>query len=82
MKWKPKNETCGVPGRGYIKADDYNDQDEKNLQERAIARGIDFNVFMLNAGFVPVSPQLEIQVEEKPKRTRKPKENGDSDSTI
>lgn len=84
MKWKPKNDTVGVPGRGFIKAEDYNQQDENNLQARAKNRGLDFNIFMLGAGFVPVQgPQLELQVddeefevepiEEKPKRTRRTK---------
>lgn len=65
MKWKPKDDTCGVPGRGYIKAADYNQQDEDNLLKRAKNRGIDPTQFMLGAGFVPVKgPQLEIQMDE------------------
>lgn len=87
MKWKPKNDLVGVPGRGFINAVDYNQQDENNLQARAKNRGVDFNIFMLGAGFVPVQgPQLELQVdeefeeiEEKPKRTRRTKAEIEAD---
>lgn len=71
MKWKAKNDTCGVPGRGkneggrYINAADFSQEDEDALIKRAKSRGIDVNVFMLGAGFVPVKgPQLEIEMEE------------------
>lgn len=87
MKFKPKNDTCGVPERGYIKAKDYNQQDEDNLRARAKSRGKDFTQFMLGCGFVPVNAQLEIDIdeevtvatlepmeeEEKPKRKRRTK---------
>lgn len=77
MKWKPKNDLCGVPKRGFIKATDFNQEDENNLIERAKNRGIDVNLFMLNAGFVPVQgPQLDMNLEEEeeaPKRKRRTK---------
>ncbi len=71
MKWKPKNETCGVPGKGYIKAEDYSQEDENALIQRAANRKININIFMLNAGFEPVDgPQLEIEVVHETVHTR------------
>lgn len=94
MKWKAKNDFVGIPGKGYIKAEDFNQDDENLLVNRAKNRGIDVNVFMLGAGFVPVKgPQLEIQPEEefipdpiedkseeeKPKRKRRTKAEMEAD---
>lgn len=93
MKWRAKNDFVGVPGKGYIKAEDFNQEDENVLVNRAKNRGIDVNVFMLSAGFVPVKgPQLEIQAEEefepdpikddseeKPKRKRRTKAEIEAD---
>ncbi|HNT49351.1 MAG TPA: hypothetical protein PKK67_02095 [Cyclobacteriaceae bacterium] len=62
MKFKPKNDTCGVPGKGFIKAESYSHEDENALIQRAKNRGIDVNMFMIGAGFIPVSNQLEIDV--------------------
>ncbi len=84
MKWKSKNDLCGVPGKGFIKAEDFSEADEQALIQRAKNRGIDVNLFMLNAGFIPVQgPQLSIPIEEeleeielpeeKPKRKRRTK---------
>lgn len=77
MKWKPKNDKCGVPGKGFIKADDYSQEDEDALIARAKNRKIDVNMFMINAGFVPNNEvaQLEITeaIDDKPKRTRRTK---------
>lgn len=65
MKWKAKDDTCGVPGKGYIKAEDFSQEDENALIQRAKRRGLDVTQFMLGAGFVPVKgPQLEIEMEE------------------
>lgn len=65
MKFKPKNETCGVPDRGFIRATDYNQQDEDKLIARAKNRKVDVTLFMYKAGFEPVKgPQLEIELDE------------------
>lgn len=65
MKWKAKDDLCGVPGKGYIKAEDFSQEDENALIQRAKRRGLDVTQFMLGAGFVPVKgPQLEIEMEE------------------
>lgn len=65
MKWKAKDDTCGVPGKGHIKAEDFSQEDENALIQRAKRRGLDVTQFMLGAGFVPVKgPQLEIEMEE------------------
>jgi|JI102314A1RNA_FD_contig_101_248924_length_1188_multi_2_in_0_out_0_2 hypothetical protein len=83
MNWKPKNETCGVPGKGFIKAEDYSQKDEDALIARAKNRKIDVNLFMLGAGFIPANgPQLEITeaVEEEPlRRKRRTKEEIEAD---
>lgn len=85
MKYKPKNDTCGVPGKGFINASDYSQEDENNLIARAKRRGIDVHSFMTNAGFLPVSPQLELVIDEeepkepKEKRTRRTKEQIEAD---
>lgn len=73
MKWKPKNDTCGVPGKGYIQSQDFSEEDEKNLIARAKNRKVDVHTFMLNAGFVPVNAQLELEVDTRAfeKRTRR-----------
>lgn len=82
MSWKPKNETCGVPGKGFIKAESYTQEDENNLIQRAKRRGIDVTMFMLAAGFVPAGgPQLPLIEDDefipdgelKPKRKRRTK---------
>lgn len=81
MKWKPKNDTCGVPGKGFIKSESFSQEDENALIERALNRKINLNVFMLKAGFEPVEgPQLEISEvhEVEPvKRKRRTKEEMD-----
>lgn len=65
MKWKAKDDTCGVPGKGYIKAEDFSQEDENALIQRAKRRGLNVTQFMLGAGFVPAKgPQLEIEMEE------------------
>jgi len=86
MKWKPKNDTCGVPGKGFIKSESFSQEDEDALIQRAKNRKINVNVFMLNAGFEPVddSGQLEItEAEEEnpltPKRKRRTKEEIEAD---
>lgn len=83
MNWKPKNETCGVPGKGFIKAEDYSQKDEDALIARAKNRKIDVNLFMLGAGFLPANgPQLEITeaVEDGPlRRKRRTKEEIEAD---
>lgn len=82
LKWKAKNDTCGVPGKGYIKAEDLSQEDIDNLKERCKHRKVDFHSFMLKAGFLPAEPQLEIDLDEeelteelteKPKRKRRTK---------
>lgn len=62
--WKPKNETIGVPGKGFIKAESFNDEDLENLKQRAKNRGLDVHSFLLGCGLVPSSPQMEIPLEE------------------
>jgi hypothetical protein len=91
LKWKAKNDTCGVPVKGYIKAESLTQEDIDNLKARAKNRKKDFHTFMLQAGFVPVEPQLEIELEEeepltevdetelKPKRTRRTKAEIEAD---
>lgn len=87
MKWKAKDDLCGVPGKGYIKAEDFSQEDENALVQRAKKRGLDVTQFMLGAGFVPAKgPQLEIEMEEsdegeteKPKRTRRTKAEIEAD---
>lgn len=75
MNWKPKNDTVGVPGKGFIKSSAYSQEDEDNLIMRAINRNVDVNVFMINAGFVMAkTDQLEIPLESGPALTEeKPK---------
>jgi hypothetical protein len=72
MKWKAKNDTCGVPGKGFIKAEDFSQEDEDNITARAKSRGIDENIFFINAGFVRNNNdgQLELVEEPKPKKKR------------
>jgi hypothetical protein len=71
MKWKAKNDTCGVPGKGFIRGEDFSQEDENNIKARARSRGIDENIFFLQNGFVPVdNGQLEIVEEPKPKKKR------------
>lgn len=87
MKWKAKDDLCGVPGKGYIKAEDFSQEDENALVQRAKKRGLDVTQFMLGAGFVPAKgPQLEIEMDEsdegeteKPKRTRRTKAEIEAD---
>lgn len=82
LKWKAKNDTCGVPGKGYIKAEDFSQEDENALIQRAKRRGLDVTQFMLGAGFVPVKgPQLEIEMEESEGETVKVDE-GSANSAI
>lgn len=78
MKWKAKNDTCGVPGKGFIKAESFTQEDENALLARAKRRGIDPHSFMLGAGFVPLKVQVEMfeeeeEIEEAPKRVRRTK---------
>lgn len=83
MNWKPKNETIGVPGLGYILASDFKQEHLDSLIERAERRGLHKETFLLGCGLVPEMPQHEIfsepkvaveeVIEEKPKRGRKPK---------
>jgi len=63
LKWKPKGDTIGVPGKGFIKADAFNEEDLNNLIERAQNRNHDVNQFLLKVGLVPVNPQLSFQPE-------------------
>lgn len=63
LKWKPKGDTIGVPGKGFIKADAFSQEDLNALINRAENRNMDVNQFLLNAGLVPVKAQLEIQME-------------------
>ena len=83
MNWKPRNETCGVPGKGYILASDYSQEDENNLIARAKNRNINLNVFMLGAGFEPVSEDKQLEIvearEEEPKRKRRTREEIEAD---
>jgi len=70
MKWKAKNDTCGVIGEGFIKASDFTQDHEDALLERAKLRGIDENVFMLGAGYVPNSSN-QLEIVEQPKKSSK-----------
>jgi hypothetical protein len=83
MNWKAKNDTCGVPGKGYILASDYSQEDEDALIARAKNRNINLNVFMLNAGFEPVSVAKQLEIvevrEEEPKRKRRTREEIEAD---
>jgi len=82
-KWKPKDDLIGVPGKGYIKAEDFKEEDLQALIKRAKNRKADVHTFLLGCGLVPNSPQMEIEmedaslhtevVEEKPKRKRRTK---------
>lgn len=69
LNWIPKNDTVGVPGKGFIKAEDFSEEDLQALKDRAKRRQIDENVFLIGCNLKPVSPQLEI-VEDHPKPTR------------
>lgn len=86
LKWKPKNEKglIGVPDRGFIKAEDFNQKDLDNLIKRAKNRRIDVHSFLLNVGLLPVQEQVEIfdeQLKSEPvvevpkRRTRQVKDN-------
>lgn len=78
MNWKPKGDTIGTH-RGYIKAEDFNENDLAELIAKAKRRNINENVFLLGCGLVPVQPQLEIltsnEVEKKKAPARRKKED-------
>lgn len=96
LKWRAKNDLCGVPGKGFIKAEDLSQEDVDNLIKRAKNRKQDVHTFMLRAGFVPAQPQVEMfeepqveiespnlaeeQQEEKPKRKRRTKAEMEADN--
>lgn len=63
-KWVPKEETIGVPGRGYIRKEDFSDTDLKALKARAKNRKVDEHTFLLAAGLVPVNGEFKLELEE------------------
>jgi hypothetical protein len=63
QNWKPKNDLIGVPGRGFIKAEDFNEEDFNNLVARAMNRGIDPHAFLMGCGLVADNKQVELFVE-------------------
>ena len=62
-KWKPKDDLIGVPGKGYIKAADFKEEDLQNLIKRAKNRKKDVHSFLLNCGLVPDSAQIELEID-------------------
>lgn len=54
MNWRPKNDTIGVPGKGFIKASDFSEEDLLALIARAENRNQDVHSFLLKAGLEPV----------------------------
>lgn len=80
LKYKPKNDTVGVPGKGFITAKSFTQKDLNALIERAKNRKQDVHSFLIGCGLVPVNaPELFVesvqQVEEvePKKRTRRTK---------
>jgi hypothetical protein len=75
LKWKPKDPSkfIGVPGKGYIAADDFTVEDQDALISRAMNRKIDVHTFMLGCGLVKVDPQVELELSE-PKQEIKEEE--------
>lgn len=73
QNWKPKNDTIGVPGKGFIKAEDFTEEDFNNMVQRAINRGIDPHVFLMGAGLAADNKQVELFVEVPEKKTKKSK---------
>lgn len=76
--WKPKNDFVGVPGKGFIKAEDFKDEDLQALIDRAKNRKIDVHSFLLKAGLVPDQPQVELFEEPglEPEKLEPEKEEG------
>jgi len=80
MKWKPKNDTVGVPNKGFIKAEDFSQEDEDALLARAKRRKVNPVLFMTKAGFELADTQLDMydddegQEEEKPKKVKRAKQ--------
>jgi hypothetical protein len=67
-KWKPKDDLIGVPGKGYIKSENFTEEDLQNLIARANNRKKDVHTFLLGCGLVPgVPPQLNLDLDESPK---------------
>ncbi len=66
LKWIPKDpsKNIGVPGKGYILASDFSQEDLDNLIKRAKNRKQDVHSFLLNCGLVPAKPQFELEIEE------------------
>ncbi len=60
MNWKPKKDTVGVPGKGYIQAADFSEEDLQALIKRAKNRKIDVHTFLMNCDLVPTQPQLTL----------------------
>jgi hypothetical protein len=75
LKWNPKDPDglIGVPGKGYIKASDFSQEDLNNLINRAKNRKIDVASFLLGAGLVPAKPQLDLVIEEVDEDEEEPK---------
>ena len=61
--WKPKNDLVGVPGKGFIRAKDFSQEDLDNLVARAKNRNKDVHSFLLGADLVPVNAQTELELE-------------------
>jgi hypothetical protein len=65
LKWKPKNDFIGVPGKGVIPASKFSEEDLKNLTVRAKNRKQDVHTFLLKCGLVPDQAQVELELEVK-----------------
>lgn len=74
LKWKPKDmdANIGVPGKAFIKASDFAQDDLDALIERAKNRKIDVSTFLLKAGLVKVVPQFDLELEEPVKEEEQP----------
>lgn len=80
LKYKPKNDLVGVPGKGFIKAESFTQEDLNALIQRAKNRKQDIHAFLIGCGLVPVNaPELfvesveEVEEVETKKRTRRTK---------
>jgi hypothetical protein len=65
LKWIPKDpdKNIGVPGKGFIKASDFSQEDLDNLIARAKNRKQDVSSFLINAGLKKVNPQAELELD-------------------
>ena len=64
LKYKPKGDTIGVPGKGFIKAEAFSQEDLNAMIERAKNRKVDVHAFLVGCGLVAVAqPELFVETE-------------------